>query len=164
MIRQHLAFLNLSIARWLSGRVRAQSRRSPLADDGFTLLELLVVLGIVVMLAGLVGPRVLAYFSEAKSQTAQVQISNISSALELYYLDAGAYPSQDVGLQGLIEKPADAERWNGPYLKKAAGLLDPWGKPYRYRFPGEHGEFDIYSLGLDGAEGGDGENADVTSW
>lgn len=87
-----------------------------LADDGFTLLELLVVLGIIVLLAGLVGPRVLNYFSEAKSQTAQVQIGNISSALELYYLDAGTYPSQDAGLEALVEKPADAQYWRGPYL------------------------------------------------
>jgi len=133
-------------------------------DEGFTLLELLVTLGIVVMLAAVVGPRVIGYFSQAKSQTAQIQLNNVASALELYYLDAGSYPPQDVGLSALMKAPANAETWNGPYLKKESGLNDPWGRPYRYKFPGEHGDFDLFSYGLDNAEGGSGENADVTSW
>ena len=154
----------------LSART-ASRRRGPLSrqaarprDEGFTLLELLVTLGIVVMLAAVVGPRVLGYFSQAKSQTAQIQLNNVASALELYYLDAGSYPPQEVGLGALMKAPAGAETWNGPYLKKESGLKDPWGRPYRYKFPGEHGDFDVYSYGLDNAEGGSGENADVTSW
>ena len=144
------------------GRKRGQAARP--RDEGFTLLELLVTLGIVVMLAAVVGPRVLGYFSQAKSQTAQIQLNNVASALELYYLDAGSYPAQEIGLGALMKAPADAETWNGPYLKKESGLKDPWGRTYRYKFPGEHGDFDVFSYGLDNAEGGSGENADVTSW
>lgn len=125
---------------------------------------MLVVLGIIALLAAVVGPRVVRYFSQAKSQTTQVQIGNISSALELHFLDTGTYPSQEIGLRALVEAPPDAAGWNGPYLKNDAGLIDPWGRPYRYRYPGEHGDFDIYSFGLDDVEGGEGESKDVTSW
>ena len=139
-------------------------QRSSRRESGFTLLELLVVLGIIVLLAAVVGPRVLKYFSQAKTQTAGIQVGNLSSALELYFLDTGAYPPQEVGLNALMRRPPNAETWNGPYLKKASGLTDPWGNTFKYRFPGQHGEFDVYSLGQDGVEGGTGEARDITNW
>ena len=133
-------------------------------EAGFTLMEMLVVLGIIALLAALVAPRVVSYLSKAKTESAIVQINNIASALELYYLDVGDYPTSDIGLEGLLEAPADATGWNGPYLKKLSGLIDPWERPFNYRMPGEHGDFDLYSLGRDGEPDGDGEAADITSW
>ncbi len=131
---------------------------------GYTLVEVLVVLGIIAMLTAVVGPRLLTYFGEAKVDTAKLQINQLSSAVELYYLDTGGYPSAEAGLSALVSKPAGAARWSGPYLKKADGLIDPWGRPYIYRSPGEHGDFDILSLGRDNAKGGDGEDLDIGSW
>ncbi|MEM7426930.1 MAG: type II secretion system major pseudopilin GspG [Pseudomonadota bacterium] len=134
------------------------------SQAGFSLLELLVVIGILALLATLVGPRLIGYFSKAKSQTAQIQISNIGSAVELYFLDIGRYPPQEPGLAALVSQPSGVSKWSGPYLKKKDGLTDPWGRPYLYRFPGENGEFDIYTLGRDGQQGGEGEDGDVTNW
>ena len=131
------------------------------AAAGFTLLELLVVLAILALLAGLVGPRVLDQLGGARSDTAKVQIKNIEAGLDLYRLDVGRYPTQDEGLKALTERPSTVTRWRGPYLKSAEGLVDPWGNPYRYRVPGRKGQYDIYTLGGDNAEGGDGENRDV---
>lgn len=133
-------------------------------EAGFTLMEMLVVLGIIALLAALVAPRVVRYLSTARTESAAIQINNISSALELYYLDVGDYPPAETGLEALLEAPADVPGWNGPYLNKASGLQDPWDRPYLYRYPGEHGSFDIYSLGRDGELGGEGEGADVTNW
>jgi len=130
---------------------------------GFTLIELLVVLAILGLLAGLVGPRVLSQLGGAKSQTAAVQIRDLEQALELYKLDVGRFPSTQDGLGALVAKPASANGWNGPYLRK--GLpADPWGNPYHYENPGKRGEIDVYSLGADNAPGGEGENADVGNW
>jgi general secretion pathway protein G len=131
---------------------------------GFTLLELLVVLVILGMLAGLVGPRVMKYFSGARSDTSRLQITDLSTALDMYKLEVGRYPTTDEGLEALVQQPADASRWNGPYLKKKQVPKDPWGQDYHYRSPGEHGEIDLYSLGADNAEGGTGENKDIVSW
>jgi len=133
--------------------------RNGRAAAGFTLVELLVVLAILTLLAGLVGPRVLGQLGGAKSKTAAVQIADLDKALELYKLDVGRFPSTEEGLQALVQKPGTvAGGWNGPYLK--GGLPnDPWGKPYRYQLTG--GAVEIVSLGADGAPGGDGENADV---
>jgi general secretion pathway protein G len=131
---------------------------------GFTLVELLVVLVILGLVAGLVGPQVMKHVSSSKTKTAFLQIEELSSALEMYKLELEAYPSTEQGLGVLVQKPAGLEKWNGPYLRKAVLPKDPWGREYRYRFPGQHGAFDLYSLGADNAEGGDGENADVVNW
>ncbi len=131
---------------------------------GFTLIELLVVLSILSLLAFIAVPQVLKYLSGAKTDTARIQVQNLVGTLDLYRLDVGGYPSEELGIRALIERPSDAERWNGPYLRKREMLIDPWGRSYMYRYPGEHGEFDLYSLGADNAEGGEGEDRDVTSW
>ena len=143
--------------------MRREDRRSR-RDGGFTLMELLVVLAIIGLLAVLVAPRVIQYLSGAKVDTAKVQIERLAGVLDLYRLETGRYPSQDEGLGVLFDRPANAVSWNGPYIRNRQSLTDPWGTPYQYRFPGEHGEFDLYSLGADGREGGDGEDQDVTSW
>jgi general secretion pathway protein G len=131
---------------------------------GFTLLELLVVLVILGLLAAVATPQVMKYLSRARTQSASLQIHNLSSALDLYRLDVGRYPSQEEGLNSLVEAPSTTPNWNGPYVKKREMLLDPWGHPYNYKFPGEHGEYDLYSSGADNAAGGQGENQDVTNW
>jgi general secretion pathway protein G len=131
---------------------------------GFTLIELLVVLVILGLLAGLVGPQVMKYLGGAKTDSTRLQIENMASTLDLYRLDVGRYPTTDEGLQALVEAPPGASNWNGPYLKKKQVPKDSWGNEYHYRSPGEHGPFDIYSLGADNTEGGEGENQDVISW
>ena len=133
-------------------------------NGGFTLLELLVVLGIIAMLAGIVGPQVMKHLGASKTKTAKVQIEDLASALDMYKLDEGRYPTQQQGLAALIEKPADSRRWNGPYLRKEKIPVDPWQQEYHYTYPGQHGKFDIYSYGADEKEGGEGEDQDVNSW
>lgn len=136
------------------------SRSAP----GFTLLELLVVLVILGLLAGLVGPQVMKHVGASKTKTARLQIEELSTALDVYRLETGQYPSSDEGLEALIQKPASADKWSGPYLRKRVLPKDPWGQEYRYRSPGENGTYDLYSLGADNTEGGAGENTDVVSW
>jgi len=131
---------------------------------GFTLIELLVVLVILGMLAGLVGPRVIKHLGESKTKTAILQIEELSGALDVYRLEVGRYPTSDQGLVALIEKPADAEQWNGPYLRKKTIRKDPWGYDYHYKSPGENGAFDLYSLGADNSSGGEGEDRDILGW
>jgi general secretion pathway protein G len=143
-----------------SHRFRYRDRR----QAGFTLIELLVVLVILGMLAAFAAPQVLNYLGRAKSDAARAQVQNIASILDLYRLENGRYPDEKDGLEALLEQPADAPRWNGPYVKRRDALIDPWGELYVYRFPGEHGAYDLYSLGADLAEGGEGEDQDVTSW
>ena len=129
-------------------------------SKGFTLIELLVVLVILTLLAGLVGPKVLDQLGGAKSKTARVQIAEIEQGVDLFKLDVGRYPNDAEGLRALVDRPATASGWNGPYLKK--GLpADPWGGAYQYKLQGRHGGPDIFSLGGDGRPGGDGEDADV---
>jgi len=130
----------------------------------FTLIELLVVLVILGLLAGLVGPRVLKYLGGAKSDTAQLQIEELGAGLDLYHLEVGRYPTNDEGLQALATAPTGVAGWNGPYLKKRDIPVDPWGNTYEYRYPGENGDYDLYSLGRDNVDGGEGEDADVVSW
>jgi general secretion pathway protein G len=131
--------------------------------DGYTLVEILVVLAIIAMIMGLVGPRVLAYLSDSKTKTAKIQIGNLKAAVDLYYLDIGSYPNAAEGLQALVVKPQSALSWNGPYLQIDTVPNDPWGRPYAYRIPGNRGPYMILSLGADGQEGGTGENADISN-
>lgn len=140
---------------------RDRRRRS---DAGFTLIELLVVLVILGLLAAFAAPQVLKYLGSAKSDAAKAQIQNIASVLDLYRLEVGSYPSEADGLMALIEAPSDAARWNGPYVRQQEAITDPWGEIYSYRMPGEHGDYDVFSLGADQAEGGEGEDQDITSW
>ena len=131
---------------------------------GFTLIELLVVLVILGLLAGLVGPQVIKYLGGANTKTAKLQIEDFSTALDAFRLDMGRYPTTNEGLQALVVQPVGANRWNGPYLRKNVIPKDPWGNDYQYRTPGQHGAFDLYSLGADHTDGGDSENQDVVSW
>ncbi len=130
---------------------------------GFTLLELLVVLVIIGLLAGYVGPQFFKQIGKSESKTATAQIDALSKALDQYRLDTGRYPSTEQGLGALWVQPSGETRWWGPYLRKAPPK-DPWGRDYQYRAPGEHGEYDLFSLGKDGREGGGGEDQDITSW
>jgi len=127
---------------------------------GFTLLELLVVIVIIGLLAGYVAPRYFSQVGRSEVQVAKAQIESIEKALDQYRLDMRRYPSAEEGLQALIAKPADAQAWSGPYLKKAVPL-DPWGRAYVYRTPGQKGEFELISYGRDGRPGGTGEDADI---
>lgn len=132
--------------------------------NGFTLVELLVVLAILGMLVGLVGPRVMKHLGTAKSDSARLQIENLGAALDLFYLDNGRYPSTADGLAALIEKPADLENWNGPYLKKNKIPDDPWGYSFHYQSPGQNGDYDLYSYGADNTPGGEKNDKDIVSW
>ena len=143
---------------------RRQGRRSRSGERGFTLVEILVVITIIGLIMALVGPRVLNYLSESKVKTARIQIQSFASALDLFYLDAGRYPSSAEGLVALVQPVGGVAAWNGPYLKGGNVPLDPWGKAYVYRSPGEHGAYDVVSLGSDGQEGGSGTAADIASW
>jgi general secretion pathway protein G len=138
--------------------------RWPIVNEaGFTLIELLIVVIILGVLAGLVGPRLFGRVGQSRQAAARVQIELLGAALDQFKLDVGRYPSSQEGLQALQQSPGNAPGWEGPYLKKDVPR-DPWGSPYQYRSPGEHGEYDLTSLGSDGAPGGDGEATDVTSW
>ena len=144
------------------GAKRRRSRAH--RQRGFTLVEMLVVITIIALIMGIVGPRVLGYLSESKAKAAKIQIESFASALDLYYLDTGRYPGGSEGLAALVRKPANISTWNGPYLKGGVVPPDPWGNPYVYRSPGQNGAYDILSYGSDGAEGGTGAAQDITSW
>jgi len=131
---------------------------------GFTLVELLVVLIILGLVASIAGPNVMKYLGTSKSKTAKLQIKEIESSVELFYLDTGRYPSSSTGLQELVRNEASLVGWNGPYFKQANVPADPWGNPYVYKIPGDHGPFDLLSLGADNQPGGDGDDRDITSW
>src|SRR4051812_41591850 len=141
---------------------RPDPRRS--GEHGFTLVEILVVITIIGMIMALVGPRVLNYLTESKSKAARIQIESFGSALDLFFLDAGRYPTTSEGLTALVQRPGNLNGWNGPYVKGGAIPADPWGKGYVYRSPGQHGPYDIVSHGADGQEGGTGPAGDITSW
>ena len=138
-------------------------RRKLKNDAGITLIELLVVMVIIALFATIVGSRVGRSVDKGKKVAAKSQISEFESMLDQFKLDVGRYPSNEEGLQALRTKPANVTNWDGPYSKKDLPL-DPWGRAYVYRFPGTHGDFDLLSYGADGQEGGDGDNADITSW
>jgi general secretion pathway protein G len=130
---------------------------------GFTLLELLVVMVIIGLLAGYVGPKYFSQVGKSEIKASRAQIDGLEKALDQYRLDTGHYPSTEQGLAALVARPPSEPRWDGPYLKKAIPN-DPWGNPFVYRMPGEHGDLDLLSYGKDGQPGGEGEAADITNW
>jgi general secretion pathway protein G len=154
--------------RALAGRVNAGIRQLPKDGykdgykAGYTLIELLVVLTIISLIVGLVGPRVLGYLGESRVKTAKLQIEGFGSALDLFYMDAGRYPTSSEGLDALAKRPPDVEKWNGPYLKGSRVPLDPWGHAYQYRSPVDHlPPYEIISLGADGRPGSAGNISSV---
>ena len=132
-------------------------------NRGFTLIEIMIVMIIIGLLAALVAPKFFGRLSTAKLSSAKAQIELFGTALDAFRLDTGRYPTTEEGLKALREKPSGVESWSGPYLPKEIPL-DPWKRSYIYKSPGEHGEYDLLAYGLDGVEGGEGENQDVVSW
>ena len=132
-------------------------------DQGFTLIELLIVMIILGLLAALVGPRMFGKVDKAKQRAAKAQITLFETTLDTYRLDVGAYPTTEEGLQALRVKPDNAKEWDGPYLTKAIPM-DPWGNPYVYESPGEHGEYDIICFGADASPGGEKTDMDIVNW
>jgi len=130
---------------------------------GFTLLELLVVMVIIGLLAGYVGPKYFSQIGKSEIKATRAQIDALGKAVDQYRLDVGRFPSTEEGLAALIARPANQAKWDGPYLSKNVPL-DPWGSAYLYQSPGEHGDYDLVSLGKDGRPGGNGEDADITNW
>jgi len=149
--------------RSLFRSVRTVCVRSAAHQAGFTLVEMLVVLTIIALILGLVGPRVLNYLSESRVKTAKLQIESFGSALDLFYLDSGRYPTTSEGLNALVQRPTGIEVWNGPYVKGGKLPSDPWGHPYQYRSPVESAPYEIVSYGSDGHEGGTGTAADISN-
>lgn len=146
------------------GRARVKFiDKSSVAFAGFTLIELIVVVAIIGLLAGLVVPQFIKQEEKATAKAVKAQIELLGTALDTFRLDVGRYPTSQEGLQALNQKPGGLERWDGPYLKKEVPA-DPWGKPYVYKSPGEHGPYDILSYGADAAPGGQDNNRDITSW
>jgi general secretion pathway protein G len=139
---------------------RKLNRTGNRAQRGFTLVELLLVLVILALIAGLVLPGIIGKAESAKAKAASSQISRISMSVESFYLDTGITPSS---LDELVSEPSGVNGWNGPYIKNTL-LKDPWGQPYQYKVPGDHGDFDIWSYGADRQQGGEGNNADINSW
>jgi len=148
----------------ISAKLRRRKIRTPTAQSGFTLIEVLIVTGILALLATLATPQIIRYFGQARVEAARIQLSAITTAMELYALDNGGYPSQQAGLVALVRAPSGLPGWRGPYLKKAEGLVDPWGRPYGYRIPGRQSAFEVFTLGRDNATGGSGEDQDVVTW
>jgi general secretion pathway protein G len=139
-------------------------RRIGAAKAGFTLLELMVVLLILALLASIAAPRVAKYLSKAKIETAKVQVEALGAAVDSFNLDNGRFPTESEGLLALVDRPDGLSSWDGPYVRKRGSLTDPWGKPYRYRLPGRASEFDVYTLGADEQEGGEGDSRDIGNW
>ena len=143
---------------------RAEGRRQQeFGQQGFTLVEMLVVITIIGLIMGLIGPRVLNYLSESKVKAAKIQLQSFGSALDLFYLDAGRFPSTAEGLTALVQRTPGVSAWNGPYLKGGNVPNDPWNNPYIYRSPGERSPYEIMSYGSDGQEGGTGIAADLST-
>ena len=154
----------MAIRRSFTARGKRKRRCSAWdGEGGFTLVEILVVITIIGLIMSLVGPRVLNYLGESKVKAAKIQIQSFSSALDLFYLDAGRYPSSSEGLTALVKPAAGLTAWNGPYLKGGNVPNDPWGKAYLYRSPGERSAYEIVSYGADGQEGGTGTAADIST-
>jgi general secretion pathway protein G len=139
-------------------------QRAESAQRWFSLIELIVVLVILGLLATVVGPRVMNRLAQGKTEIAKLQIDQLDGALGLFRFDVGRYPTTAEGLQALIDNPSGIQNWSGPYLDKRSLPKDPWSREYQYRSPGQNGDYDLWSSGADGVEGGEEENADVTSW
>ncbi len=152
--------MDLCMHRCSETKDRSLPRRK--REQGFTLIELLIVMIILGLLAALVAPKMFQKVGSSKQKAAKAQIAMIGTALDAFRLDMGRYPTAEEGLEALRRNPGQGH-WDGPYLSKDIPP-DPWGRPYVYRYPGEHGDYDLYSMGADGQDGGDGENADVVSW
>jgi len=159
-----IARVKAKIAAYNAPHVGNSRRSRRDGEAGYSLIEILVVVAIIGLLMGLVGPRVLGYLSDSKLKTARMQIQGFSSAMDLFYLDNGRYPTAEEGLGALAQKPANATAWNGPYLNGNVVPMDPWGRPYTYRFPGQHGAYDIISLGPNGREGDPASGENITNW
>jgi len=144
-------------------RIHPARLRSRDGVAGFSLLELLVVMVIIGLLVSYVGPRYFSQIGKSEVKAVRAQIDGYEKALEQYRIDTGRFPNSEQGLSALFTKPNNEPKWAGPYLKKAPPP-DPWGNPYQYKSPGEHGEFDLFSFGKDGRAGGSGEDADITNW
>jgi general secretion pathway protein G len=138
--------------------------RTILDEGGMTLLEVLIVMVILGLLATLGSTQLVGYLGRAKTDTARLQIRELMTAIDLYRIDMGRVPTTEEGLQALVDRPENAEAWKGPYLRRKAAIIDPWGRPYQYLSPGSHEEFDLVSYGADGRPGGENENRDVTNW
>jgi general secretion pathway protein G len=151
-----------SIGGHFVARTRGTTGGRYAGQEGFTLVEMLVVITIIGLIMGLIGPRVLNYLSESRVKAAKIQLQSFASALDLFYLDAGRFPSTAEGLTALVQRTPGIAAWNGPYLKGGSVPTDPWNHTYVYRAPGEHGPYDIVSYGSDGQEGGSGTAADIS--
>lgn len=147
------------MTRW-GKLLRTQTTRN---GQGYTLLELMVVILILALIVSIAAPKVVGYFGKSKTNAAEIQIANIVSSLSLYRLDVGKYPAEAQGLKALVEKPTDVKNWDGPYLTRRDGIIDPWGNPYIYKLSGVNSHVVVMSYGADGISGGVGEDADVTS-
>jgi general secretion pathway protein G len=158
-----MRMMDLRAAAATAENARTGRRRRRDRTGGFTLVELLVVLVILSLVMGLVGPRVLSYLSSSRERAAKLQLQSFSAALDLYYLDMGRYPSTSEGLQALVKAPAGQDKWAGPYIQQGAVPPDPWGAPYEYRTPGRSKAYAITSLGSDGRRGGEDDAADIVS-
>lgn len=144
----------------IEARQTRPSRRNRTA--GVTLLEVMIVIAIFALIVGLAAPRLMGSFARAKGQAAEMQLTNLKSALRLYYIDVGRYPSEAEGLAALLSAPGEVAGWRGPYVEDEKGLKDPWARPYIYRYPGRNGPFDLLTYGRDGVAGGTSEDSDIS--
>lgn len=135
-----------------------------LSSNGFTLLELMVVLLILALLATIAAPQVMKHLGKAKTQTAKIQVDALTASVNFFQMDVGRAPTEQEGLRVLLERPTNEPKWDGPYIEKSDSLIDPWGHPYQYKHPGAHRDIEIYSFGSDGKEGGDGDARDIGNW
>ena len=143
---------------------RGRIIRAAMQDQrGFTLVEILVVITIIALVMSVAGPRVISFLSESKVKAAKIQIESLASAMDLFFIDNGRYPSSSEGLSALLQRPGNTAGWSGPYLKGTVVPSDPWGRPYLYRAPAQSGSYEIVSLGADGQEGGTGAATDIIS-